>query len=784
MIRNYFITAIRNLIRHKSFTLINLLGLTVGLSTAMFIILWIRDEVTYDRFNQDIDRIYEVFEHQTYSADKIYTFPATPGPLAESLKAEFPEVEISARSTWENRALLRYGEKSFYAEGRFADSTLLKIFTFHWLAGDSDDPLPDPSSIVLNASLAQKLFGEENALGKVIRFKNEEDLKVTGIYRDLPANSTLQCEFVAPFVYFEKENSWLESWGSNGILTFVKLRPGTDYLRFNEKIADYIKGKNEGSTVTLFLHPYKDLHLYSNFEDGKLNGGRITYVKAFTYVALFILIIACINFMNLTTARSTIRSREVAVRKVIGAQKFSLVKQFLGESFLITFLAMITSLLLILFLMPVFNGLTGKQISLDLRDYHFWLGFTSILLVTGLLSGSYPAFFLSSFKPVQVLKNQSRNSFQGAGLRKILVVVQFTLSVILIISSLVIYNQINYLQNKYLGFDKENVIYFFDTNGIKRNFEAFRNEALEQPFISGIGRGNHLPYQVGSSSSGMTWDGKPDDLKILFQTYQTDYDMIRVLGFELLDGRYFSRDHATDSANYIINQEAARRMGMEDPIGKNFEVWGRKGQIIGLVRDFHSTSLYSPIEPLIFMMNPASTWVTYVRIQGGKTQEAVEYLQSLYKKYDPDFPFEYDFLDKSYAEQYKSEMTIGKLADYFTGIAIFIACLGLYGLASFTVRRRTKEISIRKVFGASVSRLIALLSWDYAWLILISILLGSPLAWYLMHEFLSSYAFHTRMDMLVFLIPAVGILVLALVTVFYQSLRASLSNPAESLRNE
>jgi len=784
MIRNYFITALRNLIRHKSFTLINLLGLTVGLSTAMFILLWIRDEVTYDRFNQDIDRIYEVFENQTYSADKIYTFSATPGPLADGLKAEFPEVELSARSTWENRDLLRYEENSFYAKGKLADSTLLKIFTFHWLAGDPNNPLPDPSSIVLNASLAQKLFGKENGLGKVIRFRNEVDMKVTGIFEDLPSNSTLQCEFVAPFVYFEKENSWLESWGNNGIMTYVKLRPGVDYLQFNEKIADYIKTKYEESVVTLFLHPYKDLHLYSNFEDGKLNGGRITYVKAFTYVALFILIIACINFMNLTTARSTVRSREVAVRKVIGAQKFSLIKQFLGESFLITFLAMLVSLLLILLLMPVFNDLTGKQVSLDLRDYHFWLGFIGILWVTGLLSGSYPAFFLSSFKPVQVLKNQSRNSFHGAGLRKILVVVQFTLSVILIISSLVIYNQINYLQNKYLGFDKENVVYFYDTKGITRNFEAFRNEALEQPFISGIGRGNHLPYQVGSSSSGMVWDGKPDDLKILFQTYQTDYDMIRVLGFDLIDGRYFSLDHATDSTNYIINQEAARRMGMQDPVGKNFEAWGRKGQIIGLVKDFHSNSLYSPIEPLIFMMNPANTWITYVRIQAGKTREAVDFLQSLYKKYDPDFPFEYDFLDKSYAELYKSEMTIGKLTDYFTGIAIFIACLGLYGLASFTVRRRTKEISIRKVFGASVSRLIALLSKDFAWLIFISILLGSPVAWYLMHHFLSSYAFHTRIGILVFLIPAVGILLLALITVFYQSLKVSLGNPADSLRNE
>ncbi len=784
MIRNYFITALRNLIRHKSFTIINMIGLTVGLSTSIFIMIWIRDEVTYDRFNKDIDQIYEVFENQTYSADKIYTFAATPGPLAEGLRTEFPEVEMTARSNWGGRSLFRFEENFFYAEGKLADSTLLQIFTFSWAEGNVENPLPDPSSVVINASLARKLFGPEKALGKVIRFRNQDDLTVTGVFQDLPSNSTLQCEYVAPFKYFENENPWLKEWGNNGLMTFVKLKPGIDYLQFNEKIADYIKTKNEGSVVTLFLHRYKDLRLYSDFEDGKLNGGRIIYVKAFAYVAIFILIIACINFMNLTTARSANRSREVGVRKVIGAQRLSLVKQFLGESFLITFLAMVASVVIVILLMPVFNELTGKGVRLDLYDYQFWIGFIVILFVTGMLSGSYPAFFLSSFKPITVLKNQSQNTLKGAGLRKILVIIQFSLSVILIVSSLVIYKQIMFLQNKNLGFDKENVLYFYDTRGISRNFDAFRNEAQEQSFILGIGKGNHLPFQVGSSSSGMIWDGKPEDFDILFQTYQTDYDMIKVLGFDLIDGRYFSRDHATDSTNYIINEEAARRMGMDHPIGQNFELWGKKGQIIGEVRDFHSNSLYSPIEPLIFMMDPQNTGITYIRIQAGNTKEAIAFLESLYKKYDPDFPLEYDFLDKSYAEQYKSEMTIGKLADYFTGIAIFIACLGLYGLASFTVERRSKEISIRKVFGATVSILVALLSKDFAWLILISILLGSPIAWYLMHEFLSSYAFHTEMGSLVFILTAGGILVLALLTVAYKSFHASIGNPSESLRNE
>ena len=383
-----------------------------------------------------------------------------------------------------------------------------------------------------------------------------------------------------------------------------------------------------------------------------------------------------------------------------------------------------------------------------------------------------------------VLKSQTQSTLQGAGLRKVLVVIQFSLSVILIVSALVIYKQIMYIQNKNLGFDKENVLYFFNSSEIVKNYDAFRNEALTQSFISGIGKGSNLPFQVGSSTSSMQWDGKTEDVIILFQIYQTDYDMIKVLGFDLIDGRYFSPDHATDSTNYIINEEAARRMGMEQPVGQNFQVWDRKGSIIGLVRDFHSNSLYNPIEPLVFIMNPSNTWITYIRIQAGKTKEAIPFLESLYKKYDADFPFEYHFLDKTYEDQYRSEMTISKLADYFTGIAIFIACLGLFGLASFTMERRSKELSIRKVFGASASKLVSLLIKDFIWLILIAILLGSPIAWYIMNKFLSGYTFHTNMGLLVYVITSAGIFTIALLTIGYQSIRASLTNPAESLRNE
>ena len=784
MLRNYFITALRSLIRHKGFSFINLLGLTVGLSTSLFILLWIKDELTYDRFNKDIDRLYEIFENQTYSADKIYTFAATPGPLSQGLQSEFPEVEMAARTNWGSRELFKYEENSFYGEGRYGDSSLLTMFTFQWKEGNPLNPLPDQSSLVLSSSLAKKLFGNENALGKIVRFRNQNDLKVTGVFEDIPSNSTLQCEFVVPFTYYEKDNTWLQEWGNNGIMTFVKLKPKTNYIALTKKIEDYIKTKNKDSNVKLFLHPYKDLRLFSNFEKGKLTGGRITYVKAFALVALFILVIACINFMNLTTARSAIRTREVGVRKVVGAPRSSLIKQFLGESFMITFFALVLSVVLVKLLLPLFNDLTSKKVVLDLIDYQFWIGFIVILFITGFLSGSYPAFFLSSFKPVIILKSQSQSALGGTALRRILVVIQFSLSVILIVSAVVIYQQIIYIQNKDLGFNKENLLCTWENKGVKKNFESFRNEALQQTFITGVGKADNLPYQVGSSSSGLKWDGKKEDEEILFQIYRTDYDLIKVLGFDMKDGRNFSRDFSTDTTNYIVNEEAARRMGMEHPVGQSLDLWGRKGQIIGLVKDFHSNSLYSPIEPLVFMLNPENTWVTFIRIDGSKTKEAISFLESLIKKFDPEFPFEYRFLDKTYEEQYKSEMTIGKLADYFTGIAIFIACLGLFGLASFTVERRSKEIGIRKVFGASVSRLLVMLCSDFAWLILVAIILGCPVAWYFMHKFLAGYAFHTTMTYSVYMVTALSILAIALLTVGYQSLRASLANPANSLRSE
>ncbi|HLF35871.1 MAG TPA: ABC transporter permease [Cyclobacteriaceae bacterium] len=784
MFRNYLITAIRNLVRHKGFSIINLLGLTVGLSTSMLILIWIQDEVTYDRFNTDIDRLYEVFENQTYSADKIYTFAATPGPLANTIVSEYPEVETAFRCNWGGRDLFAYRENSFYGEGRYADSTLFKMLTFQWKEGDPSNPLPDVSSLVLSSSLAGKLFGSESALGKMVRFRNRNDLKVTAVFNDLPSNSSLQFEYVAPFTLYEKDNPWLEQWGNNGIMTFVKLKPGADYRQLNNKIADYIKTKNEGSVVTLFLHPYKDLRLYSSFIDGKLAGGRITVVIAFGFIALFILVIACINFMNLTTARSAVRTREVGVRKVIGASTSSLVKQFMGESFLITFLAMAISVLLIRLLLPLFNDLTFKKVSLDFSDFRYWLGLLAILIITAVLSGSYPALFLSSFKPASILKNQSRSGLRGTGLRRILVVIQFSLSIILIASALIIYKQIIYLQTKDLGYDKENIIYFWEHEGIRKNFDAYRNEILEQSYFAGIGKANNMPFQVGNSTSDPSWEGKSEDDNILFQIYQTDYDFIATLGFELKDGRFFSREFVSDSVNCIVNEEAARRMGMEDPVGQSLEMWGFKGQIIGLVKDFHSNSLYNPIEPLIFLLNPKNTWATFIKVEPGKTKEAIAYLETLNRKYDPEFPFEYHFLDKSYEELYNMEMTVARLADYFTGIAIFIACLGLFGLASFTVERRAREIGIRKVFGASVSRLVVMLCRDFAWLILIALVIGCPVAWFLMGKFLSMYKFHTTIGSNVFIVTAFGILVIALLTVGFQSLKASLANPVNSLRSE
>ncbi len=785
MLRNYIKSSLRNIIRHKGYTFINISGLTVGMATSIFIFLWVMDELSFDKFHVNKDRIYRAMKNATYSDGKIETTWSTPMRLADVMLAEVPEIDQTMRATYGQNFLIRFGEKAIYEEGLYADSTLFSIFTFPIIAGDANNPLPDIKSVAISQKLAIKFFEDENPIGQVLRVAQKYDLKVTAVFANVPENSTLQFDFAIPFEVWEKENSWAENWGNNGMQTFVSIKPGTSPEAVNEKIDSLIWKHCNGCGNVAYLFPYTKMRLKAEFENGKSTGGRIDYVISFGMVAIIILSIACINFMNLATARASTRSREVGIRKVIGAQRRGLITQFMGESLMLSFTALIFALGLVQIMLPVFNSLTNKTIHVPFQDTTFMLGLLAIALFCGITSGSYPAFFLSSFKPASVLKGVSNAALSGGGLRKTLVVIQFVVSVVLIVGSIVVYSQITYIRDKNLGFEKENVIILNQFEGVYKNQEAFKNELLQHPQIKNVGIGGHNPFGVYNSTNDPVWPGKPDGFSVTFRVIQCDQGFIPTLNMKILEGGNFSDNYKQDSANYIINEKAMEVMGLtpDNVIGTSLEMWSGKGKIIGLANDFNNQNLHEQIEPLIFVYGPRQTWRIFVKIEGYVT-DAIAHIKKTHMKFDPDYPFEFLFLDEEFNKEYRSEEVLGKLCLSFTLVAVLISCLGLFGLASFTAERRQKELGVRKILGATMAQLVIMLCSDFAKLVVIGLVIGCPVAWYLASEYLSGFAFHAELGFWIFGATALGTLSIALITVAYQAARASLANPVESLRSE
>ncbi|HEY9045025.1 MAG TPA: ABC transporter permease [Ohtaekwangia sp.] len=785
MIKNYLKTSFRNLLRYKSYSFINIVGLTTGLATSIFIFLWVIDELSYDNFHANGDRIYRVMSNFTYTDGKIETGWATPLKLSDVMQHEIPEIDQTLRLSWNSSMLFKYGEKSLNENGFYADSTIFSIFTFPIVRGNAGNPLPNEKSVAISEKLAHKFFGDEDPVGKVFRVNQLYDLEVSSVFADIPKNSTLSFDFVVHYDLWVKENTWASNWGSNGMQTYATLKPGANLEAANKKIFDIIKKNCKDCINNPFLYPYTELRLRDNFENGKIAGGRIDYIYSLSIVGLIILVIACINFMNLATARSITRSREVGVRKVIGAQRTGLIAQFISESVLLSFLALLLALAVVQFLLPFFNSVTNKSIHIDFTNVLFTGGLIAITLFAGLLAGSYPAFFLSSFKPASVLKGNMQSSLTGGGLRKTLVVVQFVASIILIVGSIVVYNQIQYIQNKHLGFDKENVIVLNQHDGIYKNQKSFKNELLQMPSIKNVGIAGHSPFSVDNTTTDPVWPGKPQGAMISFKVISCDENFIPTLGINMASGRNFVDLNKQDTANYIINEKAMEVMGLNanNVIGTDLEMWNGKGKIIGLVSDFNNGNLRESIMPLVFVYSPENTWRIFVKV-AGNVRDALAHIEKVQHKYDPDYPFEYSFLNEDFDREYRNEQVMGKLSLSFTVVAVLISCLGLFGLASFTAERRMKELGVRKVLGASVSNLIVMLCSDFAKLVTVALVIGFPVAWYLMDKYLEGYTFHTSISIWVFILPAIGILTLTIVTVGYQSARAALSNPVKALRSE
>ncbi|MEO7045484.1 MAG: ABC transporter permease [Ferruginibacter sp.] len=787
MIKIYFKTAWRSIIRGRSFSFIKIFILTVGLASAIFIFLWVADEMSFDKFHANSNNIYRVMTNNTYPDGRIETYPATSALLKDAIKAEIPEVDKTALLSMETGALVRFEGNSFNEQGLFADSSLFSIFSFPLLKGNRMNPLPDIASIVISEKLAKKLFGNVDPIGKSLEVDQRHQFMVTGIFADVPKNSSLQFDFVLPFELFIKENPWTQNWRSGGTQTMVTLNPRASLENANTKIAGLIKKNCKDCTTSAFLFPYTSQRLYNEFENGKTAGGRIEQLRLFSIVAIIILIMACINFMNLATAQSSTRSREIGVRKVIGAKRSGLIKHFILESLMLSFIALVLALVAVQFLLPFFNEITEKSVQLDFTNPVFVSGVLIITVVCGLLAGCYPAFLLSSFKPVSVLKGNAPAPLSGSGFRKVLVVVQFVASGVLITGSIIIYKQTTFISNKNLGFNKENVIVINRNDNLGKNYPAFKNDLLQLPSVKSMGFGGSNIFTIPITTTDPVWQGKPVNSSTSFKIFRCDAGFIPTMNIELTAGRNFSGVNNHDSANYIINKKAMEVMGLtpENVVGSKLEMWNGKGKIIGLTNDFNNDNLRYGIEPLIFLYSEDIGSNYFIRIGGSAPiNTTLASIEKTFKKYSPGYPFEYSFLDEAFAKEYRTEAIIGKLSLIFTTIALLISALGLFGLAAFSAVKRTKEIGIRKVLGASVSSVVMLLSKDFIKLVLIAILIAAPIAWYIMQNWLQGFAYRINISWWMFALADFVGIVIALLTVSYQAIKAAVANPVESLRSE
>ncbi len=785
MLKHSLLIIYRNFVRAKSYFIINLVGLSAGLACTLLIYLWVRDELNMNAFHEKDARLYQIMEHQKY-ADGLMTTTSTPGILAETLKAEFPEVEYAATTTWVNPFTLTHGDNNIKAKGYYVGADYFNIFSFKLLQGDPSQVLKDKLSIVISRSLAKKLFNNESdAVGKIVQLQHDKSFTVSGVFEDLPTASSIQFEFVLSFEEFKLDNEWVLSWGNNGPSTFVILREGTDVAAFAQKIEKLIQTKNDDSETVIFPQKYSERYLHGKFENGVQAGGRIEYVQLFSIIAIFILLIACINFMNLSTARATRKAKEVGIKKSVGAQRNSLIAQFLSESLVVTVLSVLMALLIVWLFLPQFNTITDKKITLSLLDYEMIQWAALITIITGLVAGSYPAFYLSGFKPAAVLKGAVSGSIGELWARKGLVVFQFFLSVVLIVTVLVIYQQIEFVQTKNLGYNKDHLIRFPIEGKLADVRETFLTEVRRQPgVVSAASIGGQLLGR-NNNTSGLTWEGKDPESNILFENVGVDYGTIETLGVEMAEGRAYSQQFGSDTTKIIFNEAGIKVMGLENPVGKTIRLWDQYDlEIIGVVKDFHYQSLHEEVSPLFFRLSPRNTWNFMIRLEAGREKETLASLKTLYENFNPGFAFEYQFQDQEYALLYAAEQRVASLSFYFATMAILISCLGLFGLATFTAERRTKEIGIRKALGSSSTNIVLLLSGDFTRMVLLSIGLGLPMSYWLLNQWLQRFAFHIDLGIGYFVLAGAIALIIAWLTVASQAIRAANVNPVNCLREQ
>lgn len=788
MLKNYFTIAFRNLTKNSFYSFINITGLSVGIGCAILIFLWVGDELAFNRFHKNYDRLYQVHLTQEY-ANGISTDNAMPYPLKEAIINKASQVKHIVMTNWGEGNLLTVGDNRFNKMSLSVSEDFLKMFSFHLLKGNPETALADPTSIVLTESTAKALFGDQDPINKLVKIDNDREQKVTGIIKDVPGHSTLQFDILLPFAFYEATQSWVrnvkDNWANNTFQMYVELQPNSTLADANKSIKDLVKeNKKEALNEELFLHPMDQWRLYTNFENGKVAGGMIEYVQLFTAIAIFVLIIACINFMNLATARSESRAREVGIRKSVGSRRKELIFQFLGESILVTAIAFLIAVVMVEVLLPSYNLLVNKKLFIDYSNGWLWVGAFALVLITGFTAGSYPAFYLSAFQPVKVLKGKVQVGKGASTPRKVMVTLQFGFSILLIIGTVVIYQQIQHVKNREMGYDRENLMLIWTTSDIERNFETLRQELIQTGKVKSVAKSNS-PITAIFATNQLEWEGMPQGPPVEFTTIATEYDYTETMGIKMIEGRDFSRDFKADSSAVVINRAALELMGLKNPLGTKMKMHGTELTIVGVMEDVVMGSPYRPIDPMIMIFDPS--WSSTITVRFEATSDlpaALATVESIFKKIGPSYPFEYRFADVDFEKKFSTISLISRLATIFAFLAIFITCLGLFGLAAFTAEQRTKEIGIRKVMGATVSSLVLLITKDFSRLVILSFVISAPLAWWAMNNFLERYPY--RIAIAWWILPLAGMvaLVLALLIVSTQALRAARSNPSTSLRSE
>jgi len=786
MLKNYAKVTLRNILKHRGYSFINITGLSIGMACCIFIMLWVFHELSYDRFHENADTLYRVEEDQHYSGD-IYHVTVTPFPIAPAFKEEIPEVIDATRLVWFGTVLLKYKEKAFFENNiRAVDPSFFQMFTFPLIKGDINTVLDDLYSIVISEEVAEKYFGSEEPLGKILSLNNRYDFKVTGVIKKVPDHSSITFNMVVPLEFMRTIGRYNPGWGSNSIVTFLQVRENSSIEQVNKKMTAIVHTHNPRSTTDFLLKPLKRVHLYSHFGYGN-EMGDIIYVYIFSAIALFILLIACINFMNLSTARSAKRAREIGMRKVAGAKRGNIIFQFLGESVVLSFIALILAVIVIIVVIPQFNTISGKNISASyIFNVPLLAGLIGIALFTGIIAGSYPAFFLSAFHPVKVFKGRLSSGAGGALFRKLLVVVQFSISIFLILGTGIIFNQVNYMRNKKLGYDKDHLLYI-DLKGNTRDYYyTLKNELKRNPAVVNVTGTSEAPTRIGSNSSGAEWDGKDPELKILISQNIVGYDYTETYGIEIKEGRGFSSKFTSDTTGaFLINEELAKIIGKEPIIGERFSFMGVDGKIVGLMKNFHFQPVREEIEPLAVMVGPARFFrAMVIRVRPEDISSSIDFIKNTWARIIPDYPFEYRFFNEDFDRMYRAETRMGTLLRYFTILSVLIACLGLFGLASFTAEQKTKEIGIRKVLGATIPGLVLRLSMEFIKWVMAANIIAWPLAYLLMNKWLQGFAYRTTITPVIFIVTGVVAFFIAIITVSYQSVKAALADPVRSLKYE